>query len=215
LIGCNAAANAGAKKSALNKNKEILNNRIITTETPLPIHQVKSKQPLIWIGYADFDESIFKSPGAFTGGDAVDEKFPGEIALGTTVEVDLMNCAGYLATAEFTYIRKPSELSDPKWHLKVISEKVAADAEKKINLCHSYSKYPYSCNVFAIAPQNNKRRDIKVGKVNTRKLFASLDKETREMANTTEKYVGREKNNLTLFNDNWTDIDGDGQIDLV
>lgn len=214
-VACNVLTNAGAEHSASNNsNAEMLKSNVSVANTPHP-HQIKSKQPLIWTGYIRFDEVAIESPGSFTGGDAVDEEFSGEIALETTVEVDVMNCAGFLATAELTYTRKPSERSDPGWNLRIVPERVASDMQEKIKICHYYSESPNYSEVFAIAPLDNKRKNIKIGKVDTRKLFASLDKETKEMANTTEKYVGREKNNLTLANDNWTDIDGDGQIDLV
>ena len=218
LSGCEGATNVGAQKNVSNSNTEILVSNVGGAETPLPIHQIKTKQPLIWVGAVWLNEAALESPGYFSGGDAVDEEFPGEIALGTTVEVDVMNCAGFLATAKITYtdiIPGKEKGFPPGWHLKVVPEKVASDMQEKIKTCGYDSKSPDYGEAFAVAPPDDKRKNIKISEIDTRKLFSSLNKETKVMANTTEKYVGREKNNLTLKNDSWTDIDGDGQIDLV
>lgn len=225
LIGCDAATNAGTEKSVQNTNKETLKNSISVAETPLPIHQIKSKQPLIWVGTVNFSETALESPGSFFGGNAVAEEFPGEVTFGTTVEVDLMNCAGFLATAKLVYtdIIPGKEPFPPDWQLRVTPEKVASDIQEKIKLCQYYSESPNFSNVFAVAPLNNERRNIKIKPIDTHKLYASLPQAKREWLEE-EKAVyktdkesrrQREARNLTLQNDNWTDADGDGKIDLV
>lgn len=220
FVACNVSTDAGAKPSATNNSKtEMSESDVLVTDTPQPqiaLYQVKSQQPLIWVGAINFDNGTIESDGFFSKGDAVEAEFPDGVELGTTIKVDLMNCAGYLATAQLIYSDEGGEGGfPPGWEMKGVSETSTKDVQQKIKKCHFASEFPYLSNVFAVAPQNNKRKGIKIGKVDTRKLFASLDKETKEMANTTEKYVGREKNNLTLSNDNWTDIDGAGQLDLV
>ena len=215
---CNVSTNAGAEPSASNNsNAEVLRNNVSEADTPqLKFHQINSKQPLVWTAAISFNNGTVESDGFFSEGDAVEAEFPGGAKLGTVIEVDVMNCGGFLATGKITYIDEDGEKGFPAgWKLKIVPETLAADAQEKIKMCHFAAEFPYLSNVFAVAPRNDKRKNIKIGKVDTRKLFASLDTETKQRANMPHKEIIREKNKLTLSNDNWTDIDGDGQIDLV
>lgn len=220
IIACNISTNAVAERSASNNsNANSLKSNVNAAETPqssLPLHQIKSKQPLVWIGLINFDKAMIESNGSFSEGDAVEAEFPGGAMFETTVEADLMNCGGFLATAKLVYLDEDGKGGfPPGWKLRVITETLASDAQEKIKKCHFAAEFPYLNNVFAVAPRDEKRKGIKISKIDTRKVFASLNKETKQRADMKHKEISREMGNLTLENDNWTDIDGDGQIDLV
>ena len=61
----------------------------------------------------------------------------------------------------------------------------------------------------------------KIGKVNTKNLYDSLAQSIAEMkkaeksADEITPQIKGTKGDLSLQDDNWTDLDGDGQIDLV
>lgn len=129
------------------------------------------------------------------------------------VEVDIMNCAGYLGSGRAHY----DGGDGLNWRIKFVSDAaIAADAAEKVKQCDAEQQSDYVASAaFAIAPRDNKRQNIKIGKVDTRKLFASLAKDTQKWLK--NKYASdvHKKSDLSLQEDNWTDIDGDGEIDLV
>lgn len=191
---------------------------------------VKSIDSVLWnatIRYADlidtntelslysFDENQYDKP--------LNKESPYFKARGG-IDVDLMNCGGYLASGRLTG-SVDSTSSVPDWNLKISPETIAEDAEAKIKKCDANNyegadittKDPALSNAFAVTPSNKKRREIVIGDTDTKKVFASLPKVTKEWANSKVniEYWKREKSNLTLGRDNWTDLDGDGKIDLV
>ncbi len=104
----------------------------------------------------------------------------------------------------------------PNWRLKFTPETITTDGVEKIHQCDADQKDGLiDSSAFAVTPRNEDRKTIKIGKVDTKKLFASLSKDTQKWLNNKYGSDIREKNNLSLKNDNWTDIDGDGKIDLV
>lgn len=135
-------------------------------------------------------------------------------AIGEEVEVDVMNCAGFIVKGKAV-----QESEDGGWKLKPIPQTLAADASEKIRQCAPPIYSPEDTSVtgfaFAVAPANNNRRNIKTGKTDPKKLFASLPKATQVWADGNTKEPGRKKGTLSLNEDNWSDIDGDGKIDLV
>lgn len=138
------------------------------------------------------------------------------------VEVDLMNCSGYLASGRL-YASDDSNSSVPDWKLKISPETIAKDAKAKIERCNLYKeqdsakdKVPLS-NAFAVAPMNKSRVEITISDIDTKKVFVSLPEDIKEWANSKVnlEFWKREKDNLTLSHDSWADLDGDGKIDLV
>ena len=125
-----------------------------------------------------------------------------------------MNCAGYLGSAKIALV-------EGLWKLTFIPETVSPDAQEKTAAC----KQPIDGGnnpAFAVAPRDSNRKNIKIGNVDTRKLYASLPdtkrkwlEEEKKIYKTNPEFRDREKGNLTLRQDDWTDTDGDGKIDLV
>lgn len=179
--------------------------------------KVTSKEPLVWIG--SFSADDLKTPEAndsiWNNGDYNEITHPEYIKIGTAIEVDVMNCAGYLISGKLNYVDALG------WRLETLPGTAAADAIDRIQRCERDSEFP-DYSAFAIAPRTGNRSNIKIGSVNTKKLYASLPLKSRRWLEEDKKiykfsstYRRKEKENLTLQNDNWTDTDGDGKIDLV
>lgn len=224
ISGCNYSTNVNAQKA------ETV-NQIVTTNTPINssleqdtnFSKSDSKLPRIWVGLISSDNgSINSSNVVWTAGDDTAPDIPeseGGIKIGTEYDVDIMNCGGYLGSGKIAFVEEGG--FPPNWSLKFTSETIAADAVEKVEQCDGNPQDKFvDGEAFAIAPQNANRQNNKIGKVDTRKLFASLPGEIKKQLNNKLNAKTREKNNLSLtYNslpgDKWTDIDGDGNIDLI
>jgi len=197
-----------------------------TTRTPV---KIKSKYPLLWGTTVNADDFInTESPKKLFSYDEEqyerrsDENSPYYQAR-SGVEVDLMNCGGYLASGRLYSSDEKSNFPPPNWRLKIALATIAKDVEAKIKKCSFYSMEQiaagekFTSPVFVVAPQKDTRRNITVGEVNTKEIFRSLPKEIKEILNSKVALAaGRTKDDLSILqNDNWTDLDGDGQIDLI
>lgn len=118
------------------------------------------------------------------------------VEIGTSVKVDVLNCAGYVATATATLNENEA------WEVKVESETVALDAVEKIKACTGEPKSKYiSSNAFAVAPVDEKRKQIKLNKLEKPAIY-NLPVSIQLWAI---------KDSIS----NWVDTDGDGKVDLV
>lgn len=178
------------------------------------LSKVESKQPLVWIGTVSAENMEAAKANGNVWSNAKlddDEKYN---KIGTAVEVDIMNCAGFLISG------KLKKEDDYGWVLETMPGTAAEDAVNKIKQCDpdSDSRFPNG-NAFAVAPRDNERQNIKIGKVDTRRLFASLPEKEKKWLNKKlnlpREFQREEKANLTLRDDNWTDLNGDGEIDLL
>ncbi len=125
-----------------------------------------------------------------------DEEFD-EPENGSKINVDILNCAGYIASAKATYNAKLTY-----WKLEIISETVASDAVEKVKLCVTYPESKYiSSNAFAIVPTDEKRKQMRAKKLEKPSIY-SLPFSVQMWA---------EKDGIG----NWADTDGDGKVDLV
>jgi hypothetical protein len=127
---------------------------------------------------------------------------------GTQIEVDIINCAGYLASAKMEYD------STYGWQVQVIPESTASDLTEKLRQCdlEPDSKYAAS-KAFAVTPRNEKRKTIKLENPNLEKVFSSLPLSVQSWA---KQFPSRKTMALSLKSlDDWADTDGDGEIDLV
>lgn len=206
-------------KSSLPANTTLPAKKVIPTPTPdFKVSKVESKLPLVWIG--GFEEESLRVPKAngnvWNNGNYNEDNHPEYTRIGTSIEVDIMNCAGYLISGRLNNVDLLG------WRLETIPETAARDAAKKLKQCAGSDKKFPDNDAFAVAPQNKNRKDIKIEAVDTRKLYASLPRKSREWLEENKKiykfsssYRRKEKKNLTLRDDNWTDTDGDGKIDLV
>lgn len=115
----------------------------------------------------------------------------------TTTNVDVLNCAGYLASAKATYDAKLTY-----WRLQIIPETVASDAVEKVKQCLEYPKIDYlSTGAYAISPVDEKRKQIKLNKLEKPSIY-SLPISVQLWA----------KSDGVA---DWADTDGDGKVDLV
>lgn len=227
LSSCYGLENSAAKinnnlaESENHNSNGNLNNtdKNKTTEKPPKVLQVSSKNTLVWVGQISPREIKDADGNNSTWNNAELDNDPPYNKTGTTIEVDIMNCAGYLISGQL-YKEEDHGLS-----LRTIPETAAADAIEKIKQCDPNPEDEFSLSIsFAIAPANVNRKNIKVGTVDTKKIYDSLPANVKKWLEEDKvayegeegKYYRRkEKGNLTLQDDNWTDIDGDGEIDLV
>ena len=224
-LGCNVSKNVDAQKQKVG-------GEIVTANSPADSNlkqnvnssKFDSELPRVWVGFISSDSGhINSSNSVWTAGDDTPPDIPeseGGIKIGTEYDVDIMNCGGYLGSGKIAFIKEGG--FPPNWSLNFSPETIADDGLKKIKQCDYNQKDGFADGeAFAIAPQNRNRQSIKIGQIDTRKLFASLPTEMKKLLNDKYNVKTREKNNLSLTNnlsipgDNWTDVDGDGQIDLI
>lgn len=134
--------------------------------------------------------------------------------VGTTVEMDILNCSGYLGTAKVTY----QGLQNTAWTAEMIPETKVSDVEQRLLRCvadpnDEFTRKYLSNSVFFIAPKNEKRKQIKnVQKPDWKQIVSSIPYEWRKVARLpkfpTEKQA-------TQCIGEWLDSDGDGNIDII
>ena len=221
LSACNLSPTIASKHpqtpgNETENSRKINDNTNVNKSVQLP--RTQTKYPLVFVGAINIENekanafenqvwSLGEDENRYADGEPTFETNKDEV-----IEVDIMNCAGYLGAGKATY----DSGNGLNWKIKFIPETIAADAVEKVKQCNTSSDDDYiQSNAFAIAPQNANRRNIKIAKVDTRRLFESLPKETKKWLNNKYGLDIRKKDDLSLKNDNWTDTDGDGKIDLI
>lgn len=212
----NAQPTAGQEKSANDERKVERMNVEVNGNT--------SAKPLIG------DESLFLIFGRIhtdeKGSVELSEEFWGyedieseaELYPNDQITLDIMNCAGYLASATTTFRMKGGMRK-----VKLLRNSVAADAIQKIKKCSlSPDEKIVGSKVFGVEQAAKSRANIKIGKISTKEIYNSLVKDIAEMKPKETRGSGRleppskiTKGDLLLEEDNWTDLDGDGRIDLI
>ena len=188
-----------------------------------PVKQIKfaPDKKIAWYGSITADQLKASNDDSPWIGD---DENPEYNQIGMVVDVDILNCAGYLVSG------KMYKEGNYGWRFEPMPKTVAADATTKIERCHTVTEPEDNSEgvftgAFAVAPQDKSRQKIKIGEVDTKKAFASLPKDTKRWLNEEKVFYKteygakfRRKNKLNLSlkeGDDWTDIDGDGEIDLV
>jgi hypothetical protein len=224
---CNSSLTSISKNSLINVStplSETVNANSYqnqqTDDKLFDLSKVKLKYPMVWVGGVDINEEKQLNSNwvwSFDEAEIANEENPQipfdrfrnpnypMIKKDEAVLVDIMNCSGYLGSGKISY--KTIDDSMFIWKLTFYPETIATDAVGKIESCGS--------SAFAIAPQDDKRKNIKINKVDTKKLFSSLPKETQKWLKNKYGSDVHKKGELSLEQDDWTDIDGDGKIDLI
>ncbi len=211
-VGCNKLSKRGETQKPEDSNKIVTNRTVnLSSKTPL-------LKPLrVWVGSVSYYKEKVRPVGVWSGGDETPSDIPeekGGIKIGTSYKVDILNCKGYLSSGHIQFTDKDG--FSPNWNVVFNLETISADIRKKIKQCPSDSDNPKSTTAFAVTPTNRNRRKIKVGDIDTNKLFDSLPEDIKTSLNS--KYAlagGRKMNTLSLTQDSWTDILGNGKINLV
>lgn len=226
LIGVSSCVLSSSKtadnsKIALTKAN---GNRVGNTSEPQKrvsknkVNKKKREYPMIFVGSINLEDgranafenqiwSLAESANRYVDGEPTFETDEDEV-----IEVDIMNCAGYLGSAKAQY----EGGNGLNWKVKFIPESVSADAPDKVKQCDANQKDDYvESGAFAIAPRDIKREKIKIAKVNTKRIFDSLPKQTREGLKNKYGSDVHKSGDISLEEDDWTDIDGDGTIDLI
>lgn len=135
--------------------------------------------------------------------------------IGANVKMDIMNCAGYLASAKVTY--KGLQITDV-WTAELIPETKVADLEQKLLQCaenpndEMTRKYPANF-VYFIAPIEEKRKQItNVKNPDWKAIIPTIPHEWRKIANLPPSPTKKQLNSCVS---DWLDSDGDGEIDIL
>ncbi len=218
-IGCDWSTTSISKDAKISEITKVSRNSQINSEVSknFDFTKIKTKSPLVWIGKLNFSNGEFDINYYRWANNDLDDLLDNS-ETGTKIKVDILNCAGYLGSGEIFYKKKIEDVV-PEWEILINPDSLAKSAVDKIKQCDNVND-PTSesilSDVFAIAPLNLKRKSIEIGKVDTKKLFSTLPAETKKWLNS--KFAikgGRNANDLSIQQDNWTDTDGDGTIDLL
>ncbi len=237
-VSCNATLTSVSKNSLENVNTPVSEtanaNNYLTQQTEDKIfdfRKVKFKYPLVWVGGVSVTDGIINSDNSVWSFDEAwmanaenpqisHDRFSNPdypfIKRNEIVLVDIMNCGGYIGSGKISY--KTIYDSMFEWRLTFDKETIATNAVEKIKKCSGNTDLNdefLSSEAFAVAPQDAKRKNIKINQVNTKKIFLSLPKEIQKLLKQRFVYDGQKKGELSLEQDDWTDIDGDGKIDLI
>jgi hypothetical protein len=215
-----------AKERLILSENTNVNKPPINADTPIVQKTdssiIKSKYPIVFSGFVTLENREVNISGngwALVNTDLrkqLEQRESPVVDDKTTIKIDVMNCAGYLGSGVARY----NSGSGIYWKLQMISETMPTDILDKFKQCsdENDAAEPDSIimrSAFAIESQENTRQNITIKPVDTRKLFASLPEETKKLLNNKYNAETRRQNKLSLANDLWTDINGDGDIDLV
>lgn len=125
------------------------------------------------------------------------------------IEIDIINCAGYLASAKLEYT------SEGLGKAELIPDSKAADYIEKIQLCDYAPDDPYvSSSAYGVISNGMSRRNFKLENPDLSKTFLSLPWSVQVRVNEETKFGYHKALLLEDLND-WADTDGDGGIDVV
>ncbi len=183
---------------------------------PFDLSAYKLEYPLVWVGRISFDKKASKIED-FHWDFATDNatgKRP-DFQPRKYVEVDMMNCAGYLGKAKI-YFNDKIEGIVPEW--RTIPVEIVSDISAKLNTCSKTTIGEHlESGAFAIAPVIQSRSKISINTTDTKVLFATLPKKIKDWRNSriNTEIWHYPKDDLSTQNDIWTDLDGDGTVDIV
>lgn len=135
--------------------------------------------------------------------------------IGTTVEMDIVNCFGYLGTAKVTY----DGLQYKAWTAELIPETKVADVKERLLRCvddpnDEFTRNHLSNSVFFIAPRDDKRKQIQNNKKpDWNVVFEQIPYEWLKIAKLPRRNPSKKQIEDCIGH--WADSDGDGTIDLV
>lgn len=198
-------------KAEINKELSARSSDFTANKTP-DKNLDKQKRLFIILGSISSENEKIELDGEFWGHDETADE--AKLYPDNKVEIDLLNCAGYIASGTTTYKGVMREV-------KLLPETISKDAVEKIKQCSTDATGKiFSSKVFGISPIESSRKSIKLDKINSKELYTSLvkDIDSKTIKNREGKIVfdiKKTKGDLSLTEDNWTDLDGDGEIDLV
>lgn len=132
------------------------------------------------------------------------------------IKFDVINCAGFLASAQGKNVKRSPTSNNYDWELEIISETIASDVSEKVKQCQfDANSNAYSSNAFAVFSGID-RSLIKTSFLPDKKLFLSLPLDVQTWATEGGEIYKRDFATLSVKSgDFWADADGDGKIDLV
>ncbi len=127
---------------------------------------------------------------------------------------DVLNCAGYIG--QIRILPQPDDGFEHYWqNVELITDSIQPNYKETIKKCGN-KEFPNSSSAFAVYPSKAERVKIKaIGKPDLKALYNSLTPEQKKWRATRNKE--REPKFYEMLEDDyvWTDLDGDGKIDLI
>lgn len=135
--------------------------------------------------------------------------------VGTTIEMDIVNCFGYLGTAKVTY----NGLQFKAWTAELIPETKVANITERLLRCvdnpnDEFTRKYLSNSVFFVAPKNEKRKQIQNNKKpDWNVVFERIPYEWLKIAKLPRRNASKKQ--IEACVGDWADSDGDGAVDLL
>lgn len=220
ILGGSVCGTNGLPANAKVQSNDLTNvNQVAVKSDYLPSNSnslnrtsLESKPLFVIVGEIGIHDGKIEVQGDFWGHDATEDE--SKLYPDNKVSLDIMNCAGYIGSATTTYkgvMRK----------VTLQTETIAPNAIEKIKQCSGSpnSEIP-ACKVFAVSADIGQRESIKIIKTDATKLYTSLRKDIKSKRPTnregkTVPQIRFKKKQMSMDDDIWTDLDGDGKIDLV
>ncbi len=220
-FGCveNLSQSKSTNQSDLNVNSQLNSNVARQTENKI---DEKSFPPVLYGSYLTADARINNQMSVIV--DVRGEDVAATVArgfavnlppVGTTVEMDIINCFGYLGTAKVTY----NGLDFKAWTAELIPETKVADANERLLRCvndpnDEFTRKYLSNSVFFVAPRDMKRKQFHFDKKpDWNAVFERVPYEWLKLAKLPRRNAGKKQ--IENCVGNWADADGDGTIDLI
>ena len=166
--------------------------------------------PLVFVGVIVVYRGDVKF-GGLSEADANDNfAESGEPKVGTTVEMDVLNCAGFLSSAVAVY--------DEGWKLKLKPFGAAPDLAEKVQRCgKNDDEENLGSDIIVIPFGDENRKSIKTEKkLDVQKAFASLPAEEQKWAEEDGESLSQNRHLIEKhIGYGWTDADGNGEIDVL
>jgi hypothetical protein len=223
LSSCYNAENSTVKANDVIPRLEIQNQSSEDKATDDKLEKVQTKSQLVWFGEVSSDDINSQDKKVQIKNYVMLTNSPLD-KIGIEIEVDVLNCGGYLFSATASKY-KVEGFNEEDWKLNVHSETIATDAIEKIKLCN-FSKREkedesFFSRTWAVAPQDKKRQNIKT-QIDSDKVFLSLPKNVKDwldqkIVSKPDECCERKMKGVVsvLEDDSWVDLDSDGNIDWL
>lgn len=209
ITGCEDLSKTDLGNTTLSAKE---NGERLLQSLPDALSEQKSVTPELLFGSIDLDNNDKSVQLSVWAQDAqlYNEETAGKIAITKNMEVDVMNCAGYLGSAAANY-------KNQIWELKLIPETVPKDFEEKVKKCgQDFSGGRVGTPAVAVFPKDEKRKSLKISKIfNLQEIIKKFPEDVRKSAGLDDKNLLKNKQLVNNPGNNAIDLDGDGTIDLI
>lgn len=187
-------------------------NKSLVQPTPETLSPPKAVTPNLLFGSIDINDAGDSVKLSVWTQDArlYSDETNGKIIVAKQMNVDVMNCGGYLGSATALY-------ENQIWELKLIPETISKDFTGKVKQCgQAFSGGRISTSAVAVFPTDEKRKNIKITKAaDVREIFKQFPEDVRQLTGLNDKSLSKNKQLTDNLSNSSTDLDGDGVVDFI